>query len=542
MLAIALTFPAGRYHAVPWGQDVHDGAPEWPPSPWRLLRALVAVCQRKCPAVPEHRLRDLLAPLAAPPVFVLPPAALAHTRHYLPSGQNGHADRTLVLDAFVAVGRDQPLVALWPDTELGPDQAGLLDTLLAHLSVLGRAESWCDARRLSPSEANACRDRVNCTPLAGRPVGAAGEPVAVLCADPHTAFAPAAPPTPGAGRGPAGAAPLYDPDWSLCVETLELHRGRRAGLPGARWVSYRRPAACLRPRRVPEAVPPGRVRPVVARFVLDGGVLPPLEDTLPLAEQARRALMALYGEAAGAGGGSGRSEVFSGKDAAGRRLEGHRHAFYLPGDEDGDGRLDHLTVHAEMGFGPGEVAALDRLRELRFGEGGVLRLLLVGLGTGADFRVPLLGRSAEWESATPFVVTRYPKERGARRDPPELLARSNGAAFCVRVLEEELGRWCEGRGLATAVAVEARGEGWVSRRRVRALTFRRSRSKEGDDGERRSCGMFRVRFGEEVEGPLCLGHSCHFGLGQFRVPSEGGAGFGGRGVNRGGGGSVGIFS
>ncbi len=35
---IKLTFPAGRYHATPWGRHVNEGVAEWPPSPWRLLR------------------------------------------------------------------------------------------------------------------------------------------------------------------------------------------------------------------------------------------------------------------------------------------------------------------------------------------------------------------------------------------------------------------------------------------------------------------------------------------------------------------------
>ena len=517
MLAIAIHFPAGRYHATPWGHHVNEGVPEWPPSPWRLLRALVATCQRKCPAFPEHRLRDLLATLAEPPDFVLPAATLAHTRHYMPWGKKGPADRTRVLDAFVTVARDQPLVALWPAINLAPDALGLLDILLAHLSFLGRAESWCDARRLTDSAAYACRERVNCTPLDGRPLAATDEAVRVLCADPRTAFDAVDTPHVRIGHGQASrAAPLYDPDWHLCLETLDLHRGRRAALPGACWVNYRRPADGFRPRRHSEAVPVGRFRPLVARFALDAAVLPLLEETLPLAEQARRALMGLYGAVAASGSGSAQSEALAGKDATGRRLDGHRHAFYLPADEDNDGRLDHLTVFAEMGFGAEEVRALDRLRTLRFGEGSALRLLLVGLGSVTDFNTPLLARSTIWESSTPFVVTRYPKARGTRRDPPELLDRRNGAAFCRVVLAEELARWCAARRIGLPVAVEALAEEWLSGRRVRPLAFERTRWKEGDDGGRRSCGLFRVHFGEEVAGPMCLGQSCHFGLGQFR--------------------------
>ena len=59
---IKLTFPAGRYHATPWGRHVNEGVPEWPPSPWRLLRALVAVWKRTCPDLSEVQVRRILAP------------------------------------------------------------------------------------------------------------------------------------------------------------------------------------------------------------------------------------------------------------------------------------------------------------------------------------------------------------------------------------------------------------------------------------------------------------------------------------------------
>ena len=42
MPTLQLRFPGGRYHATPWGHHVNEGLIEWPPSPWRLLRALIA--------------------------------------------------------------------------------------------------------------------------------------------------------------------------------------------------------------------------------------------------------------------------------------------------------------------------------------------------------------------------------------------------------------------------------------------------------------------------------------------------------------------
>src|SRR5437870_10916889 len=99
-ISISLTFPAGRFHATPWGHHVNEGLPEWPPSPWRLLRALVATWKRKCVDEPEagETLPSALAKLTAPPLIHLPPASVSHTRHYMPLRFPDQGDRTKVFD------------------------------------------------------------------------------------------------------------------------------------------------------------------------------------------------------------------------------------------------------------------------------------------------------------------------------------------------------------------------------------------------------------------------------------------------------------
>lgn len=272
----------------------------------------------------------------------------------------------------------------------------------------------------------------------------------------------------------------------------------------------------------PDGDTPSSARFLVARFALDVSErrrpLPAVTDTLPLAELTRRALLwqckhlALRDDSSRPDAAIWRlSPAFWGKDADGRPQLGHRHAFFLPADEDGDGRLDHITVYAPMGFSALECRALDRLRELRLPEGEPLRLLLTGLGTPADIRCPLTEPSRTWRSATPFVVTRYPKLRGTKRDRPEDYATPRAFARCL--LEQELRRRRE---LPEVVAVE--DVGTIGRQQLRPIQFKRFRGKPGDDGGRRPAGSFRVTFAQPLAGPLCLGHSCHFGLGLF-LPS-----------------------
>jgi CRISPR-associated protein Csb2 len=273
----------------------------------------------------------------------------------------------------------------------------------------------------------------------------------------------------------------------------------------------------------------------VARFALDSAVLPLVTDTLPVAEDARRNLMGIFGRLfQNPDGSKSTSPVFSGKDAEGRAREGHQHAYYLPTDEDGDGRLDHLTVFAQEGFAERELRVLDRLREIKNREressGHPLRVLLLGLGRLDDYQTGPLRAGREWLSATPFIAPRYPKPRGTKCDAPELL--HSPREFLIATLREELARLFARRPELSAWRLEeveigplldesgnfriarSSGEfGW------RPIEFKRFRQKRSDDGGRRAAGTFRLVFPHTIYGPIALGHSSHFGLGLF-VPAE----------------------
>ncbi len=269
----------------------------------------------------------------------------------------------------------------------------------------------------------------------------------------------------------------------------------------------------------------------VARFVLDSAVLPLVTETLPVAEAMRKALMQMYGRLTAREGSRGWSATFSGKDAQRRPLTGHAHAYYLPTDEDGDGRLDHVTVYAAAGFNRVELQSLYRLREIATGRRGEerhpLRVLLVATGAAGDMDCGPLRKAKRWVSATPFLATRFPKARGRRRDPPQLL--HNPVEFLKAALQEELQRLAQRSAEIDPAAVQATEilpcvdiHGVFRIRRspraahgLRPIEFKRFRQKYGDDGGRRLAGAFRLVFPRPVRGPIALGHSSHFGLGLF---------------------------
>ena len=148
MTVLELRFPAGRYHATPWGRHVNEGAVEWPPSPWRIVRALIATWYwklRRNGEIPEDTVCALVNALSQPPVFRLPRATTAHTRHYMPLYKA--RETTKVFDTFIQLAGDDSVLVAW-DTDLPSELLAALKTLVVGLGYFGRAESLVEARVL----------------------------------------------------------------------------------------------------------------------------------------------------------------------------------------------------------------------------------------------------------------------------------------------------------------------------------------------------------------------------------------------------------
>lgn len=484
MIGVSMTFLAGRFHATPWGHHVNEGAIEYPPSPWRLLRSLVATFHRALPTgVSAEQLTRIVNQLAAPPVYRLPQATTAHTRHY--DAANGSIK---FFDSFLALDPNAAIIWLWKDAELDAADRIALASILESLGTFGRAESWCEAKLLDDAKALAyftgeaptrdARDAAWSAPLDDNDSLAGREPVRVLMPD-------------------SVGAELME---SLLDETAAMRKRKQLDPPGSRWMTYTRPLDLLTPRNVKAARPARTTNVTLVRFALNSTVLPPVQDALPFAEQVRRALIRLRDDEI-------HSEAITGKTIDGVPLEGHAHAHYLATDEDGDGRLDHVTVYAARGFDRTDVDGFGRLSKIfRRGNRPDVRLVLVGLGTKDEEQfndVGLLQSSRRWRSVTPFVLPRF-ATRGAGkparvRDKPEA----------------QLRREARVRGLPEIISIEPLpGYQAEGRPLVRWLEFE-TRRFNGSTGY--GVAGFEIEFAEEVSAPLALGFGCHFGLGLFEA-------------------------
>jgi len=530
---LQLRFPGRRYHATPWGHHVNEGLIEWPPSPWRLLRALVACGFStqgwgQVPPLGAQLMNKLAGVL---PSYQLPEASAAHSRHFMPLGKlkAGREETTLVFDTWAHVGEGE-LFVHWP-CELTEDEFALLARLATALGYLGRSESWVEAELMPESQ------RPPAGPDAfphqeGIYPGPRYEQVVLMSALLPEAYrtwrhqqadaALAALPLPEGKKKPSAgllkkrdeALAPYPPDLVSCLlmDTVWWKQHGWSQPPGSQRVLYWRPSDSLevgvprraRPRRV------NSVTTVLLALTTSSGnrsALPSCTRTLPQAELFHRALVGRAGN-----GRRIHCPELTGKDEHGRPLhEHHRHAHTIPLDLDGDGHLDHILVYAAMELGEDAQRAILTLRRT-WTKGGandiqvavaargnleMLRQLSAPLNRRVEQILGPRGGARLWESATPFVPPRFLKPRGKNtidgQVRAELASRKLPEVESV-VIDPELTR-------TLRHFVRQRNHGGVS--------------PPSDAGY----GL-RLTFSTPVPGPLLLGYGAHYGLGMFLARPE----------------------
>lgn len=468
---LAIRYVAGQAHATPWDRHPNEAAVEWPPSPWRVLRALYAVWKERAVALPADVVLRLLTDLASlPPVYLLPPAGPAHTRHWYPT--SGHRSdpqgykKLLALDAFMAVDPSVPLYMSF-DVDLSPDQLEALKTLTSELTYLGRSES-----------------QVAIDVVAGE----------VQATDAHAACAPV--------RGDEGveeaAIRLLLPTAPLDVEALTastaiVQRKRLSIPPGSHHLPYRLPTrSSSSPQRVSRS--PRAVRAVV--WNVNGSALPSTRAAVLQGDALHQQILYDFKRVSG----GGHSPVLSGCDATGKRLtDDHRHAHVLHYDLDGDGLLDIAVLWAPAGLSPEDVQAVTRVQALK--ERAWLRdfrpvhLGLEHLGGPDGLPRQISGPARVWSSTTPFAPPHHPKR-----------AQRSGRGW-MDFVEAQVRKSCGWWGLPDPTSVSLQlDEPW--------LLHRRHRGHEQFRQARRATGV-TITFAEPVRGPIALGALAHFGLGAF---------------------------
>lgn len=370
---IRITLLSGRYGATPWGRSEHEGQVEYPPSPWRLLRAVLhgAYTLTGSGQLPDG-VAELIQRLAEhPPSYHLPFGEFGQIRGYRPVYGNepvppldtyggGYSQakgkRRSFIDSFLELGAGTAVHVCWP-VDLAAEQERLLGACLAGLSYLGRAE-YPAIWQVVPSMPAA-----NCSP------------------------------------DPAGTLSVLGCVSQQVLEGLLMNpqQGRKEGrqsLPGQHWFPYR-----YNPQR-PAMRSDGSNAPAVNRAIYAFLADYPMPACAGMAwtDRLHRALLRT----------APASPLFAGV-TGGQPLAEDQRAWYCW--HQSDGAISALEVLSPQPFSQEEIEALQQLRRL-YGRGGAevpLRLMRLD---HASF-----GEHQRLCTATPMLLYTTPRPGKLQRSP-----------------------------------------------------------------------------------------------------------------------------
>lgn len=162
----------------------------------------------------------------------------------------------------------------------------------------------------------------------------------------------------------------------------------------------------------------------------------------------------------------------------GKFSRGHKHVHWLPVDSEGDGRIQTMLVYAPAGLSARSLEALSNVNRLYLSDLGGITVNVQAIGDV----LPMRGR--HWITQTPFVPTRYPRQREG------VLIEGYDVQVCRELRE---------RGLPDAgVKVLGLTRGW-----------------HGKNYWPKTHALIELAFPEEIEGIITLGRGSHLGLGLF---------------------------
>lgn len=515
-VGIEIRFPHRQFHATPWNEAANSGE-EWPPAPWRLLRALLSVWHLKCSDLPADTVEPLLEKLKALPEIRVPDSRIGHTRHYMPlnTHRSGEPKTSLILDTYRAVHPDDPVIFWWPELELSPEELTALTRLAGALTYFGRSESVCDAH-------------------------------VVTAVSTHTGWL-----RPSLdGSGPDGSVTIRvltaAPDCSrkeLEVDVGSFRKTQLRSPRGARWVTYPAPEDIDRaPAGDSSRSAPG---PQAFRWRLTGKAPFRIGNALLATDALRGSRVSKSLEDHGADG----SEILHGhlpRDDSGRVVEPtnntHAHWLWVHGTRNGIPQVTDVVAYIPGGVPTEYIDSLidgKRGRTPQWDEasdggdgsrdGGfpyrhslptyahppagyvASPLQLVGVGDIATV-VPEWGWSQvsrRWVSLTPYLMSLHPKKNRDARDFVE---------------KDVLRSWERRRPGHPAPAVnfsrtehplQGVREASAPEREMRPNNFRSQRPRQAKASFRIPLWV-ELTFAEPSPAPPPLGYLAHFGFGIFR--------------------------
>ncbi|MGB5972321.1 MAG: type I-U CRISPR-associated protein Csb2 [Nodosilinea sp.] len=477
MIYIHVECHTNQYQACAWGNHHSEGVVDWPPAPWRLLRAIVAGSYNAhLPAAHLPTLKALLHKLAAVlPSYTLPP--VTYIQHRSPRPQVNAKTAKVepgkpLYSAGLMMSSAQNSVHIhWPVALSEPEEL-VLSLCLAGLTYFGRKEAVATWQLVEEApESNAIS-----SPAGTRLVSIADSKVDV------------------------------DGLWEALNLSAHENYGvnRAAVFPGVRQAAYEIAQPKLKRQ------PPSNQRHHLVSLTVLCEPRFPMKQALKLTHRLHQSLAARCP-----------APVFTGMEM-GQPSDSHDHTVFqcIP---DRTGRyIEQIQLYSDAGYNQSEMAVIASA--CSSGLNGVARGYDVSLSL-ADFG-SVAKASADWVSATPFFLTRFPT---TRRGKPRMVTdrhQKDGAEHQALKYLHHLA-WLDlagkpdyrdhDRGLAlylnNELAVIAQCE-----------PFPQFWEWEAECRQGRKVGRLgyrvKLQFALPTAGPVVLGYAAHFGLGAMTPVRE----------------------
>jgi CRISPR-associated protein Csb2 len=394
MIVIEAKFPT-TYHATPWNRQVKEGAVEFPPSPARILRALLSSYYSNSTKYNETEIGDLLCRLGNTlPTYFVPRSVYGANRQLvpvLPPKEFVRSNRPYcqeTQDAFLKIV--DPLFIYW-DLEFSELEVEIIKSLLADICYMGRTESTCLMNVVSdyPSKPN-CYPQTN------------GKQSLMTFTQ----------------LTPENAIELVG------VDTRTIKASRSNGAKNTQWVNYSQPKYSKVNISTLKVI--SNINFV--RFSINPKDPVPATNSYKIANYIHQRLASYT-----------RHPTLIGCDDDGMRVgQGDGHLFILP-ETNRFGTIEFISCYAPEGF---DIEAIMDLAKLPV-KAPQLNMLLVQNGAAPDYErvLPWWGKSTIWQTATPLFL-------------PRSITRKRNGTF-VNSVSDQIELMLGWRGINTAFKVKA---------------------------------------------------------------------------------------
>ena len=458
MLTIEIKFEANRYNATPWMNNVNENIPEWPPSIYRLFRAMIDSWKRKYDYIPEDKIISIFDKLSkTKPSFKIPEYTSSYTVSYMNVKDNKiipNNQSALIYNPFVYIV--EPLYIIF-NTDIGEEDKNILSKILSGINYLGRSESWVSISIIDKNIEPNCKPDENGDYYVSVPKEIKDSKI--LSSIEKT---------------------TKDLQKSNIPEEMEIER-------------YSLNSDSFSANRRNQKTGKTSIKSVL--YEINSVSLPMIYNTVMLSEKIHRSLLS-----AGERMYHAVPEKFSGRAVDGTLLKGHRHLYIMPLDVDNDGKLDHVLLKGKENLSANELNIINNVKFIYQKEGKIQLTPIQYYSNNEDIEI-LFHPSKYWISETPIMFSRhYKKNKGLYSEWLKNEVIKELKFHYVIKDDSDI----ENIEMINHINKHGRNYYW--------LNFKRSRKQ--NEPEKFGYG-FKITFKNNVGGPFCAGYSAHFGLGMF---------------------------